>query len=229
MQNISEVERLEAQKLGSLYTTQADEFSKTRTAPWSGWVELTARGLIKTNNSYNILDLGCGNGRFLKFVEQNAKVSSYLGVDYSNLLLSQAKKLGAEVAKVDLDNTNWSIEKKNFNLIAAFGIQHHLSSFETREYFLKQIANYLSDNGIAVVTYWQFLDYDRYQKKITSLNNNNDYHMSFGTTQNARFCHYTNMDEILKLETNSGLELVDSYRSDGRDDTENIYRVYKKK
>jgi len=219
-------------KENTLYTTQAEEFSKTRTAPWSGWLELVKKGFIKPNNSYSILDLGCGNGRFLKFVKESAKVENYLGVDYSTLLLSQAKLAGGKVLKLDLDNTSWQIPKpeieNDFNFIAAFGIQHHLSSFEIRKYFLQQIAQNLSTDGLAIITYWQFLDYDRYKNKITPLKTENDYQMSFGSNQNARFCHYTSQAEIEKLEENSGLELIETFKADGRDNTENIYRIYKK-
>jgi len=216
-------------KVGSLYTTQAEEFSKTRTAPWTGWIELVNRGFVNKSDSYKVLDLGCGNGRFFKFAQENTKSFEYLGLDYSNLLLSQAKNLGAKVLKVDLDNQNWVLLQKDFDLVVAFGIQHHLSNYQNRLYFLNQISESLSHSGVAVVTYWQFLNYDRYQKKIKKLEQENDFLMSFGSTENARFCHFTNLQEIEKLESESNLTLIDSFNADCRDNTENIYRVYKKR
>jgi len=211
----------------NLYTTQADEFSKTRTAPWDGWQTLIKNPDFKIKDSLRILDLGCGNARFLKFIQNHKEITQYLGIDNSELLIEQAKEIGGEYQNMDLNTVKWNIEGK-FDLVIAFGLQHHLDSFEIRLHLLQQMANNLDQHGIATITYWQFLNYPRYENKIRKLEGENNYIMSFGSNQNARFCHYTNLQEIENIEKDSGLKLLANYRSDGKDGTENIYRVYQK-
>ncbi len=232
----------------NLYSTHAEQFSNTRKSAWGGWIKFIAEYKTKIQSPTRILDLGCGNGRFFEFSKENLDLKSYMGVDYSNILLNIAKqkigdqKKGLHFLNINLNNEKWElgnapekeqistdrIENQRFDLIVAFGLQHHFSSFEIRKYFLNKINDLLSPEGIGVVTYWQFLDYPRYQKKVKALTGKNDYSMGFGGNPNVRFCHYTDLNEIEKLESESKLSLIGSYRADGKDNTENIYRIYQR-
>lgn len=209
-----------------LYTKHAKTFSETRTAPWKGWLKILENYDLKERKGLRILDIGCGNGRFYKFAKENLDVAEYLGIDNSMPLLNIAKSTGGRYLKLDIDNNEWEINE-DFDLIVAFGIQHHLSSFSNRKHLLREIAGNLSNAGLAVITFWQFLEYSRYLKKVQKLKTENDFLMDFAQKKNARFCHFTDLTEIEELENHSGLQLIDSFRSDGRDETENIYRVYK--
>ncbi len=77
------------------YENIYEEFNLTRQSPWQGWnavVDICNKkfaGVKKTK----ILDLGCGNGRFFKFLYENAKFDfDYYGVDASSRLLKIAEK-----------------------------------------------------------------------------------------------------------------------------------------
>ena len=47
------------------YKTVATDFSATRQMPWAGWDRLLP---FLPKEAIDILDLGCGNGRFLSFL-----------------------------------------------------------------------------------------------------------------------------------------------------------------
>lgn len=82
------------------YEKTAEEFSKTRQSPWSGWyllLDALNDFLVPTSISsgcpLSVLDLGCGNGRFEKFLRGNLPISfTGTGIDSDEALLKEAKK-----------------------------------------------------------------------------------------------------------------------------------------
>jgi SAM-dependent methyltransferase len=221
----------------NLYTTYAKQFSDSRQAPWKGWFNLISKFKIQ-NSKLSILDLGCGNGRFLKFLmDQHIQVEKYVGLDNSSELLEIAQNQfnlpNIEFINLDLED-NWIKDIKNdsFDLITVFGVVHHLHTFEQRRAILEESTKLLSINGILCVTYWQFLEIERYKDKIIwdkSQQELNNYTMYFGDEKAERFCHFTSIDEIEKLEEGLQLDIIDTYKSDGKENDQNIYRVYKRK
>ncbi len=225
----------------NLYSTYAKEFSNTRQAPWKGWervVQLAASSLQQAA----ILDLGCGNGRFLKYLINNSKLimNNYLGIDSSEELLEIAKEEAASYTlqaacfkKVDLENLTWNQEiPDKYNLITAFGLMHHLQTFESRRNILKYSSELLEKEGLLAVTYWQFAKLPRYAKKLSPLikggrGDSNDYLMTFGDNGAERFCHFCDDEEIKKLEEGLELERVEEYYSDGKENDQNLYIIYK--
>ena len=51
------------------YTERAEEFSGTRERPWKGWTGMLARIEPLLPEEPRVLDIGCGNGRFARFLE----------------------------------------------------------------------------------------------------------------------------------------------------------------
>ncbi len=230
-----------------LYSTYAKDFSDTRQAPWPGWERVVKNPeLNQFKDSLRILDLGCGNGRFLKYLVQNPqyKIESYLGIDNSDILLNIAKKdlvglENVEFKKSDLNNPNWQVEiQGTFNLITAFGIIHHIDSFENRKNILQYSSNLLEPKGILVLAYWQFEGKDRYKNKLsprtagttqTDKWSSHDYTMTFGNHKATRFVHNCTKEEVLELEEGTDFEVIDSFYSDGKEGDQNLYRILQAK
>ncbi len=79
------------------YQTVGDFFSSSRNYSWPGWetafLAPTASTEVSSGrrSSFFVLDLGCGNGRFLDFLLQNKiDFKEYIGVDSSEKLLKIA-------------------------------------------------------------------------------------------------------------------------------------------
>lgn len=224
-----------------LYKELANKFSNSRAYPWKGWEKVSK--LIKTefDKPISILDLGCGNGRFLDFLlSETIQISNYLGIDNSVELLKIADRRfdqeHVDFLFADLEH-DWTIEiqkhkeslgnkEVKYDFISLFGVMHHIANHGKRVQLLRDAKSLLNQDGVIFVTYWQFGKYDRFLNKAQSLGNN-DYNLPFNDIQGARFCHFTNEAEAGTLEKESNVTVLDSFYSDGSDSQLNLYRFYK--
>ncbi|MEP7103790.1 MAG: class I SAM-dependent methyltransferase [Candidatus Dojkabacteria bacterium] len=233
-----------------LYSTHAKEFSKTRQSPWKGWKKLIKSEELIVKSELAVLDLGCGNGRFLKYLlDQDVKIERYVGVDNSKILLNIARAEFKELVSksdlttvrhgeqksqinfetIDLNTMDWSKNiDGSFNLIVSFGLIHHIESFQLRRNLLESAAKLLEKGGILVVAYWQFLKDSKLKFKAKKIARENDYELPFGQNGAKRFCHFVNETEALKLEENLLITRIDSYYADGKSEDLNYYVVYRK-
>jgi SAM-dependent methyltransferase len=71
------------------YSRFAGEFSRTRRS----WPPGYSRILPHLESGFNVLDLGCGNGRLLLFLGESGWTGRYVGVDSSDSLLDDARTI----------------------------------------------------------------------------------------------------------------------------------------
>jgi len=215
-----------------LYSTHGEEFSKTRQSPWEGWEKIVKSEDLRIKKEVSILDLGCGNGRFLKYLkDEGINVSKYVGIDNSKILLNIAKKENPEAEFIDVDLNTMEWEKKvkgEFDLIVSFGVMHHIESFQLRRNILESSAALLKKGGALAIAYWQFLKDPKLKAKAKKIARENDYELPFGQNGAKRFCHFVNETEALKLESDLPIKRMDSYYADGKSKELNYYVIYKK-
>lgn len=235
----------------NFYNTIAQEFSDSRKFSWLGWELLLPqlKEMTKEKKSLNILDIGCGNGRFATFLTEHLPdvTVSYTGIDSNQKLLDiaqnkiSATSISFTLQRRDIVNellTNeFLADQNNFDLIVAFGVVHHIPSLELRTSFFKTIKNHLQTTGMAVITLWNFMEVARMQKKQTAFTDSeingdqleaNDYLLSWDRgTRAYRYCHFTDNDEQRQLIDASNLTLINKYQADGKEGTGNTYLVLK--
>lgn len=178
------------------YTQQAAVFAQTRQQAWPGWM-VVADGV---QPDWRILDVGCGNGRFLGFLKrQQRPFGQYTGVDYAKPLLAMAQKrypddrvrwVEAEVMRADLSQTLAS----PFDLTVAFGFMHHLPDVQSRKLLLKQLIAITTRT--LVVSWWQPERNWKFKKSALALETRGDYVKTFGATGGRRFIHHFTDEEI---------------------------------
>ena len=157
------------------YERHAEAFSVTRAAPWPGWRRVAAE--VEEHNDGaaerpTVLDLGCGNGRLARFLEDRWRGGlDYLGLDSSAALLDLAAargwRAGCRFLRRDLllEGLPAELPGEPFDLIAVFGLMHHLPGAGNRGALLRRAARRLAPGGLLAVSFWQFGERERFRRR----------------------------------------------------------------
>ncbi len=229
------------------YHQTAEEFSRSRSYYWSGWKKILPHlnTITAQKKEINVLDVGCGNGRFGLFLSANSSEIkiNYWGIDFSERLLASAeKRLAAAKINYHLKKTDitegLNLKPLKFDLIVCFGLFHHLPSFYLRQKLLKDLADRLNVNGLLAVTFWQFADKPRFKQKIVQPEkvgiqpkeiDDKDYILDWKRGKKAyRYCRQIDYPEAEKLSQGLNLKQIDQYLADGKTSDLNLYLVFKK-
>ena len=98
-----------------------------------------------------VLDLGCGNGKYLSHVKEDGRLC-LLGCDRSVELLSICREKGQEVALVD--GLFLPYRSVCFDAVISIAVVHHLSTNALRRRFLHHLIRVLRSGGSALITVW---------------------------------------------------------------------------
>ena len=187
--------------LRALYNDIAREFSATRAYPWKELQVFIPH--IKDN--FKILDLGCGNGRLLKSLEQSDKKLNYLGVDFSEKLIAQARENHPEAKFVTADMSDLYFEPNTFDMIFMIASFHHLPTKTERLELLYQAKRWLKPGGLLFMTNWNLWQkkYLRYSlEKFWSKRSWNDFFIPWTTDSGGtvwRYYHSFTVGELIYL------------------------------
>ncbi len=148
------------QKVVDDYSQIADEFAQTRKNEWKEFEMFLP--YIKDN--MKVLDLGCGSGRFLDFLNKHRKVQ-YLGVDKCRNLIENAKDHHEKAKFIEADMLDLPIENESIDIVASIAALHHIPSKQLKKKALKEIRRVLKKKGILVLSVWN-LNQPKYKKYI---------------------------------------------------------------
>lgn len=194
------------------YNKISSDFSHTR--KWF-WPELRfIRNLIP--DGAHLLDVGCGNGRFLEVLE--GKPLSYTGIDFSEELIRIACGQNHEhpYAKFIVgDALVLPFPDKHFEIVVSFAVLHHIPSRTYRVQFLREAARVTKPEGLIILTAWNvwctrpLVILFFACKKLLGLTRLDfgDAVIGFNTKKNVRFVHAFTMREIRSLAEEAGLSV----------------------
>ncbi|MCB9790917.1 class I SAM-dependent methyltransferase [Candidatus Nomurabacteria bacterium] len=224
----------------AFYKAVAKDFSDSRNYEWEGW-NLAWNSVAGWRNGLQIeavLDIGCGNGRFVDFLRRKRFQGRYLGLDNSRELLEIAQNVRADFqanfrffdlysligSKVRLDRI---VGEEKYDLILLSGVMHHIPGFANRLQLLNRLSQYLSPEGCIVVSYWQFMKSSRFSKKIVRLEDTplaslkedleeGDHILTWNRgVRGLRYCHDFSDEEIEKINSQTPVRVVEQFGSDG--------------
>ncbi|MBW2290926.1 MAG: class I SAM-dependent methyltransferase [Deltaproteobacteria bacterium] len=166
----------------AFYAGVADDFSDSRRDPWPGWRRALRQLKQSADRSISVLDVGCGNGRFASFLEDElGQPFRYLGLDSSSALLSHARGAGDSPSYIEfaqreiLDSTVQLVPAgSRYDLIALFGVLHHVPAEASRRDLLQRLISQLTVGGILIVTAWQFGAFERFRARMLPWQTYND-------------------------------------------------------
>lgn len=153
------------------YNKIADQFNTTRQNNWIEF-DLFKNYIINYINNtnikkINILDVGCGNGRIVNFLNELNIDYNYLGIDNSEEQLKNAKNNFKDFSNINFEIGNiLSLEKYNnkFDIVFCIATLHHLP----KKFHIKavgEIKNVVKDGGLMFITNWNLFQ-SRYFKYL---------------------------------------------------------------
>jgi SAM-dependent methyltransferase len=162
----------------SFYRAHASEFSATRERGWAGWGELFGHVAPFLPRGPAVLDVGCGNGRFARFLFARPEIEgapSYWGVDASPPGLEEAGRRLSGKENVFLFEHDFVVDAtplpaalagRRFDLVVLFGVLHHVPGRSKRSELLARLEEALAPGGLLAYTLWRFDRYERFRKKL---------------------------------------------------------------
>jgi tRNA (uracil-5-)-methyltransferase TRM9 len=222
------------------YRVTAEEFDQTRGTAWPGWEKLLPHlQTAHTGATFSVLDVGCGNGRFGVFLaEKLGRELDYHGIDNNEALLEHAMQAVSTAPGVAttlelrdvVENPPVSGE---YDLVAAFGLLHHVPGGEQRKAFVRRLGERVRPGGILALACWRFYEFDRFRARIVpwpevlqAQVELHDYLLDWRRGEVAlRYCHYVDDNEQDALAQGTGLTEIDRFRADGYTNTVNSYVV----
>lgn len=226
------------------YRESAAEFARTRSAPWPGWHEILP--LLRGRPRASILDAGCGNGRFASFLcDALGAPFLYCGIDSSAPLLALAASALAHVPGVRLLQTDLVLEPperalpaERFDLVAAFGLLHHVPGESRRRELIRALAARVEEGGFLALTFWDFGGEPRFERKalreipaeLSGQLEPGDVLLRWGSDDSSRlrYCHHTDAAEETRLLAGLPLAPRLAFSSDGATGRLNRYRVFER-
>jgi tRNA (uracil-5-)-methyltransferase TRM9 len=182
-----------------------------------------------------VLDVGCGNGRFGAFLAQNMAVPiAYHGLDNNPALLERARETLAPLSNLTLqldmrDIVELPPDEGAYDLVALFGVLHHVPGAEQRQMLLRALAERVDSGGLLAFACWRFYEYERFRARIVEWppdleRETGDYLLDWRRGERAiRYCHYVDDEELNTLAAATGLNTVVTYRADGSEGNANLY------
>jgi len=245
--NESTIQRLNALNR-EFYRQTVQNFDESRGRPWPGWKRLLSH---LNRAEISVLDVGCGNGRFGRFLARNLAetVIRYHGVDHTPALLDAARTafqkmhILPDARLEERDIVENPPESGAYTLVVLFGVLHHIPGAAVRSALLRTLAERTAPGGLLVYTSWCFYEYERFRERLIDWPadlaadvESGDYVMDWRRGHAAlsalRYCHYVDQTEQAQLTRaleSSGFVEIDNFRADGHTNDINRYSVLERR
>ncbi len=219
------------------YNHFGDQFSATRQRLQPGVKSF----LDSVREDVSVLDLGCGNGNFLRELLKRGHKQTLLGVDFSLPLLRDAESTpGVLFREVDLtrfsDFSDQLSVEGGWGMITMFATLHHIPSTEMRLDILRTVRKLLKEGGKFILSNWQFLNSEKLRSRIQPWDkvgidqselDEGDYLLDWRSGgEGLRYAHHFSAGELLGLADQAGMRATKSFLSDGDGGNLGLYQVW---
>lgn len=226
------------------YDQFAGSFSDSRRQVQPGVRQL----MTLIQHDHSIIDLGCGNGTLARALVSNDFTGKYLGIDMSAGLLANAERLlGSpdqgyyQFQQVDLAVPGWQapFSEAPFDWLVSFAVLHHLPGESFRRETVRIFSELIKQDGKIAISVWQWKNSPRLRARVlpwtaVGLNeadvDEGDVLLDWRAdeTPGIRYVHTFTETSLSSLATGAGLQVVESYYSDGKRGDLALYQVWQK-
>jgi SAM-dependent methyltransferase len=159
------------------YEERGVAFSRTRDHAWPGWERLIPHleRAASTHSPMRVLDVGCGNGRFARFLAGHFQGSgrriAYTGVDASKTLLDLARQQEAPGVETHYQRGDFvedpgALPQAAFHVVVLFGVLHEVPGRATRRALIERLTERVARGGVLVLARWLFASRPRTRARI---------------------------------------------------------------
>jgi tRNA (uracil-5-)-methyltransferase TRM9 len=239
----------------TFYQTFGKAFAVTRQRIQPG----IARVLAELPPMGDWLDLGCGGGTVARACASTpGRTGSYLGVDFSPVLLEEARTAvqGLDRAELllgfvqgDLTSAEWwdSLEEdgaERFDVISAFAVLHHIPDTAARARVIERVHAQLKPGGLFVLSVWQLqnsgklwgrrVPWERVGLREEQLEEGDvlmDWRFALpGQAEQTglRYVHVFSEEALIALAGGAGFTVTRTFASDGEGNRLGLYQYWKK-
>ncbi len=221
------------------YDQFGDSFSATRRRLQPG-----VRKILETIRAdESVLDLGCGNGNFLRALAERGHKAPLLGVDFSLPLLRGAESTpGVEFREADLTRLSSFNDQLraagHWSLITCFATLHHIPSYAIRLDILKAVRKLLKPNGRFILSNWRFLSSEKLKARIQPWERiglsaedveEGDHLLDWRSGgAGLRYVHHFSEGELRRLAEQARFKIEASFLSDGENGRLGWYQVWRR-
>lgn len=233
------------------YAATGAAFDATRQHVRAGWREVLEHldRASAGGDPYHILDVGCGNARFGRFLfDRLGAPLFYHGVDANALLLRAASANvppdSATLTQLDFitDIAQFRRLDGPYHCAVLNNVLHHVPSGALRRDLLTACADKLRAGGRLVFTMWLFWEKAKWRARVTPWSaypaidaaqlEPHDYLLDWRRGAWAlRYSHYIDKaerDALIGALERHGLRMVVMFRADGKEDDLNQYVIMQK-
>ena len=237
------------------YAQQAQSFSATRQMPWQGWLKcLDVMPQLLVGEKPSVLDVGCGNLRFARFLRDEAGIvpAEYFAVDNCKPLveIGEADTHVSELVFIELDvitslldgTLSSRLTVPACDLVVAFGFLHHVPGAEKRLQLLRTLLEKTKPGGFVCVSFWQFMNSQKLAAKAQETTvqglralgidasdlEQHDYLIGWQDKADTwRYCHHFSQEELDELlgSLGSDVQVCAQFSADGKDNNLNRYVI----
>ena len=158
----------------SFYTwvTSHSNYYPTEENPRWEWIQIKEY-LLQNKNVKTILEVGCGEGAFLSFIQKAVPGLSCLGIDTTTSACIECMKKGLDVYNGTLEEYINGGNKKKYDMVVAF---HCLEHVEEPMQLAKEMLDITDEKGMCIVSF-PYTDM-KMEKVFITANNMPPHHLS---------------------------------------------------
>jgi hypothetical protein len=159
---------------------------------------------------------------------------TYRGIDSNSTLLERARNALPGATFEQRDIVEDPPMTGAYDLVALFGVMHHIPGAQNRRALLATLAPRLNLGGILAFACWRFYEFERFRQRIVPWPEGiavepHDYLLDWRRGETAlRYCHYVDDEEQAALVAATGLDEIASYRADGYKGRVNAYSLLRR-